>query len=80
LFCCKEEEGRKVNMNMTNKEAVLLSNPTARLNIYGAPGERQGFWIKCAQWETKVTFSEDRAWQLAYRKAVVHGDFSEVLA
>jgi hypothetical protein len=57
-------------MNMTNKEAVLLSNPSARLNIYGAPGERQGFWVSGPNLETKVTYSEERAWQLAYVRTV----------
>jgi hypothetical protein len=50
---------------MTNQEAVLLADPTAKLNVWFSPGERRGFWVQGSDWETKVTYSEPRAWELA---------------
>jgi hypothetical protein len=50
---------------MTNQEFVLQHNPTAKLNIWGGPGPGQGFWVSGPGLETKVTYSAERAWELA---------------
>lgn len=49
---------------MTNMEAVKLIDETARFFIWGGPNDKTG-WVKGNGWETKITYSEDRAWQAA---------------
>jgi hypothetical protein len=53
---------------MAHKDEVLLLDPTAQLKVWGSPNIPtigQGFWVKGNGWETKITYSEDRAWELA---------------
>ena len=49
---------------MNRKEAVQLIDPTAQLQTWDGPGHK-GFWVKGNGWETKVTYSETRAWDIA---------------
>jgi hypothetical protein len=50
---------------MTNQEYVLQHNPTAKLNIWDGSSPGKGFWVSGPGLETKVCYSEDRAWELA---------------
>ena len=50
---------------MTTTNAVHLIDPTARLCLWGSPANGEGYWIKGAGWETKITYSPARAWELA---------------
>lgn len=49
---------------MTSKERVLLIDPTAQLKTWEGTGNK-GYWVTGNGWETKVAYSEDRAWELA---------------
>lgn len=51
---------------MNLKESVLSIDPTAKLNVWGEGSPNPGYWVKGEDWETKVTYSEDRAWELAH--------------
>jgi hypothetical protein len=55
----------KENTTVTRKEAVNLIDPTAKLNTWSSPKDGVGYWVKGNGWETKVTYSEDRAWEIA---------------
>jgi hypothetical protein len=65
FVAARRRQKTRVNKAMTNREFVLHRNPNARLNIWGVPGGRQGFWVSGPGIETKVTYSEARAWELA---------------
>ena len=45
---------------MTIQEAVKMVDETAEMMTWD-----NGFWIKGNGWETKITYSEQRAWELA---------------
>lgn len=47
---------------MTSKEAVRLIDPTAKFSQWST--EKAG-WVHGNGWETKITYSEQRAWELA---------------
>lgn len=49
---------------MTLADTVKLIDSTATFYRWGMNHETMG-WIKGNGWETKITFNEDRAWQLA---------------
>jgi len=50
---------------MSAQDSVLLIDSTAQIRKWGKPGTRQGFWVMGNGWETKITYSENRAWELA---------------
>lgn len=50
---------------MTIQDAVKLVDETAKVCIWGNERDGQGYWIKGSGWETKITYSVDRAWELA---------------
>ena len=47
---------------MTIQEAVKMIDPTAKFYNWS---EGSTGWIKGNGWETKITYSEQRAWELA---------------
>lgn len=50
---------------MTREDAVKLIDPTAQLNTWGNPKDGVGYWVKGSGWETKITYSAERAWDIA---------------
>ena len=48
--------------SLNAKQIVELVDETAKAHVWG---DREGFWIKGKGWETKITYSETRAWELA---------------
>ena len=50
---------------MTNQEQVLSRDNQAKAHIWGSLNNIEGWWVKGRGWETKITYSEDRAWELA---------------
>lgn len=50
---------------MSRKAAVLLIDPTAHIQSWEEPKGRVSFWVKGSGWETKLTYSASRAWDLA---------------
>jgi len=50
---------------MNREQAVNLIDPTAKLLTWESPSGVTSFWVKGAGWETKLTFSEARAWEIA---------------
>lgn len=60
---------RKIKDLTDYKPLVLAIDPTAKLNSW--KGNGPGYWVtgeKFGGWETKVTYSEARAWALAYEE------------
>lgn len=51
---------------MNYKESTLYLDKTAQLQIWEDRPGRKGYWVTGDGWETKVTYSEERAWELAY--------------
>jgi hypothetical protein len=47
------------------KPLVLAIDPTAKLIKWNGDSPK-GYWVSGNGWETKVTYSEARAWELAY--------------
>jgi hypothetical protein len=50
---------------MTIRDTVKLVDGTAKVMIWGNECEGQGYAIKGDGWETKIAYSEERAWELA---------------
>jgi hypothetical protein len=50
---------------MTTTNAVHLIDPTARVCTWGSERDGLAYWVKGAGWETKLTYSPERAWELA---------------
>ena len=50
---------------MTVQDTVTLVDGTAKVCIWGNERDGQGYWIKGNGWETKITWSIDKAWELA---------------
>lgn len=50
---------------MNRQQAALLIDPTAKLLTWESPAGQMSFWVKGNGWETKLTFSEARAWEIA---------------
>lgn len=51
---------------MSEKDAVLLIDPTAKPHLWGGVPYGCGYWIHGKGWETTVTYSIERAWHLAF--------------
>lgn len=49
----------------SRKDAVLVLDPTAELNSWETSNENTMYWVAGEGWETKLAYSEDRAWDLA---------------
>jgi hypothetical protein len=52
------------------KPLVLAIDPTAKLIAYNGEAPR-GYWVTgeyFGGWETKLTYSEAKAWELAYQE------------
>ena len=49
-------------MNTLNAQQIVkLVDETAKCCPWGS----EGYWVKGSGWETKITYSEQRAWELA---------------
>lgn len=59
----RKDEGE---IPMNYKESTLYLDKTAQLQIWEDRPGRKGYWVTGDGWETKVTYSEERAWELAY--------------
>jgi hypothetical protein len=51
--------------HMTIRDTVKLVDPTSKVCTWGNELDGQGYWVKGNGWETKITYSEERAWELA---------------
>ena len=50
---------------MTTAGSIKLIDPNATVCEWGNKRDGLGYWIKGTGWETKITYSIERAWELA---------------
>ena len=50
---------------MTAADAIKLVDPTAKVYEWGRKESGLGYWVAGNGWETGITYSADRAWELA---------------
>lgn len=58
---------------MTAAGSIKLIDPNATVREWGNKRDGLGFYIKGTGWETKITYSIDRAWELAVDLLVSQG-------
>jgi hypothetical protein len=60
---------RRKPKELTDYKALVLAiDPTAKLIVYNGEASR-GYWVTgeyFGGWETKIVYSEARAWEMAY--------------